>query len=92
MVLVKCSGCNKQYESGRSLSAHLRGPCGVAAKRRSRTRKRQKRTAKISQEVDIPDEALLEIHEDLRAEINPFEAEDEAENGVHSGLSVSCLI
>lgn len=89
MVFVNCPGCNKQYENGRSLSAHLRGPCGVAAKRRSR--KRQKRTAKISQDIVMTGEALLEIHDDLHDEINPSEAENEAENVVQGGLSVSCL-
>lgn len=96
MVLVNCPGCNKQYEGGRSISAHQRGPCGVAAKGRSR--KQRKNTAKVSREVNMTDEALLQLREDLREEINPFEADDEVEIGAHgakhksqSRLTVSCL-
>jgi hypothetical protein len=74
MVLVNCPGCNKQYESGRSLRAHQRGPCGVAAK--VPVRKRRKKAAKFSREDDTTEDAHVEICEGLREEINSFEAEE----------------
>jgi len=95
MVLVNCPGCNKQYESGRSLRAHQRGPCGVAPN--ARLRKQQKKKAKISRQVDITEEALNGIRDDLREEVNSFEARDEVEDTVHGrkrklhGESVSRL-
>jgi hypothetical protein len=81
MVLVDCPGCNKQYESGRSLRAHQRGPCGVAPN--ARLRKQQRKKAKISRQVDITDEVLNGIRDDLREEVNSFEERDELEDTAH---------
>ncbi|SRR5260221_13682106 len=84
MVLINCPGCNKHYESGRSLRTHQRGPCGVAAK--VPVRKRRKKKTKISQEDDTAGDPHLEIQEGLHEEINPFEAEDRVESGAKRKL------
>ena len=88
MVLVNCPGCNKQFESGRSLSAHKRGPCGVAAKvvGKKRRKKTKKKTTKISREDDMTEEAHNETRGGLREEVNSFEAEDHAEIGAKRKL------
>lgn len=77
MGLENCPACNKQYESGRSLRAHQRGPCGVALK--VQLRKQQKRRKKAA------DDALIEFREDLREEVDPFDADD-AVNGAKRKL------
>jgi hypothetical protein len=80
MTLVKCPGCRKKYENGRSLSAHQRKCTGLKAKakelvQRQEKNRKQKEVAKLACH-EYSQDAVLEMRADVREHINPFDAEE----------------
>ena len=82
MVLVKCSGCRKKYENGRSISAHQRKCSGVNAKAKALFKKRdksqkEKEIAKIPcQEYSQDNDNVHEQRADVRERINSFDTDE----------------
>jgi len=84
MALIKCPGCDKEYENGSSLSAHQRRCSGYTLKANARLKKRQKilvqkKASKIARHVYSADDIPFERAE-LRKEVNLFDV-DEPQGG-----------
>lgn len=76
MALIKCPGCDKEYENGSSLSAHQRRCSGLVVEVKARLKKRlknveEKRAAKIARQTYSAGNTAFERAE-LREEVNLF--------------------
>jgi hypothetical protein len=86
MTLVKCPGCKRKYESGRSLSAHQRKCVGLEAKAKELFKKRDKNRKKTGvaklacHEYSQDNESVFEMRADVRDHINSFDAKEQQDS------------